>query len=65
MAAYLCIYRLCRPQSNRFKGMPFKPVRAVSIDLFPHTDHCELMVEFVRMKPEEEEEEQQQPEETV
>ncbi|KAI8346865.1 S-adenosyl-L-methionine-dependent methyltransferase [Choanephora cucurbitarum] len=43
---------LCRPQSNRFKGMPFKPVRAVSIDLFPHTDHCELMVEFVRVKPE-------------
>ncbi|KAK4520834.1 uncharacterized protein ATC70_006715 [Mucor velutinosus] len=40
---------LCRPTSNRFKGLPFKPSRAVSIDLFPHTDHCELMIEFVRI----------------
>jgi tRNA (uracil-5-)-methyltransferase len=32
--------------------MPFKPSRAISVDLFPHTDHCELMVEFVRIKPE-------------
>ncbi|KAF1806527.1 S-adenosyl-L-methionine-dependent methyltransferase [Mucor lusitanicus] len=42
---------LCRPQSNRFRGMPFKPTRAISVDLFPHTDHCELMIEFVRQKP--------------
>lgn len=41
---------LCRPTSNRFKGMPFKPSRAVSVDLFPHTDHCEMMIEFVRLK---------------
>ncbi|KAI9310932.1 S-adenosyl-L-methionine-dependent methyltransferase [Dichotomocladium elegans] len=41
---------LCRPTSNRFKGLPFKPTRAVSIDLFPHTDHCELMVEFERIE---------------
>ncbi|CEP17832.1 hypothetical protein [Parasitella parasitica] len=40
---------LCRPTSNRFKGLPFKPSRAVSVDLFPHTDHCELMIEFVRI----------------
>lgn len=46
---------LCRPTSNKYKGMPFKPVRAVTVDLFPHTDHCELMVEFVRVKVEEEE----------
>lgn len=38
--------------------MPFKPVRAVSVDLFPHTDHCELMVEFVRIKENEEEEQE-------
>ncbi|KAI7884838.1 S-adenosyl-L-methionine-dependent methyltransferase [Lichtheimia hyalospora FSU 10163] len=43
---------LCRPTSNRFKGLPFRPTRAVSIDLFPHTDHCELMVEFERIKEE-------------
>lgn len=45
----MCKCRLCRPTSNRFKGLPFKPSRAVSIDLFPHTDHCELMIEFVRI----------------
>lgn len=44
-------FSLCRPQSNRFRGMPFKPTRAISVDLFPHTDHCELMIEFVRQKP--------------
>ncbi|KAI8878141.1 S-adenosyl-L-methionine-dependent methyltransferase [Backusella circina FSU 941] len=43
---------LCRPSSNRFKGAPFKPSRAVTIDLFPHTDHSELMIEFVRIKTE-------------
>ncbi|CAO3628250.1 unnamed protein product [Cunninghamella blakesleeana] len=44
---------LCRPTSNRFKGLPFKPSRAVTIDLFPHTDHSELMIEFVRIQPNE------------
>ncbi|KAI8990115.1 S-adenosyl-L-methionine-dependent methyltransferase [Pilobolus umbonatus] len=39
---------LCRPTSNRFKGIPFRPSKVVSIDLFPHTDHSELMIEFVR-----------------
>ncbi|ORZ05454.1 S-adenosyl-L-methionine-dependent methyltransferase [Absidia repens] len=39
---------LCRPTSNRYQGIPFKPQRAVTIDLFPHTDHAELMIEFVR-----------------
>ncbi|KAI9498733.1 S-adenosyl-L-methionine-dependent methyltransferase [Zychaea mexicana] len=45
---------LCRPTSNRFKGLPFRPSRAVSIDLFPHTEHCELMIEFVRIDEEKE-----------
>ncbi|KAF7724754.1 tRNA methyltransferase 2 [Apophysomyces ossiformis] len=52
---------LCRPQSNRFRGLPFKPSRAVSLDLFPHTDHSELMIEFVRMdEPESESEEKEE-----
>ncbi|KAI8991517.1 S-adenosyl-L-methionine-dependent methyltransferase [Mycotypha africana] len=51
--AYNNFLGLCRPESNRFKGLPFKPNRAVSIDLFPHTKHCELMIEFVRIHPEE------------
>ncbi|KAG1335832.1 hypothetical protein G6F62_006496 [Rhizopus arrhizus] len=50
---------LCRPQSNKYRGVPFKPSRAVSIDLFPHTEHCELLVEFVRVKEDEEEEVEQ------
>lgn len=49
------ITSLCRPQSNKYRGVPFKPSRAVSIDLFPHTEHCELLVEFVRVKEDEEE----------
>ncbi|OBZ86355.1 tRNA (uracil-5-)-methyltransferase A [Choanephora cucurbitarum] len=43
---------LCRPTSNRFKGLPFKPSRAISIDLFPHTNHSELMIEFTRIDKE-------------
>ncbi|CAO3637772.1 unnamed protein product [Cunninghamella blakesleeana] len=43
-------FGLCRPQSNRFKGVPFKPVRAVSVDLFPHSEPSELMIEFERVK---------------
>ncbi|KAG0167935.1 tRNA methyltransferase 2 [Apophysomyces sp. BC1034] len=41
---------LCRPTSNRFKGLPFRPLRAVSVDLFPHTEHSELLIEFVRIQ---------------
>lgn len=50
---------LCRPQSNKYKGLPFKPSRAVTIDLFPQTEHCELMVEFVRIKEEDYQEEEE------
>ncbi|ORE02819.1 S-adenosyl-L-methionine-dependent methyltransferase [Rhizopus microsporus var. microsporus] len=50
---------LCRPQSNKYKGLPFKPSRAVTIDLFPQTEHCELMVEFVRIKEDDYQEEEE------
>lgn len=43
-------FSLCRPTSNRYQGVPFKPSRFVTIDLFPHTDHSELMIEFVRVE---------------
>ncbi|KAI8074398.1 S-adenosyl-L-methionine-dependent methyltransferase [Gongronella butleri] len=43
---------LCRPESNRFSGKPFVPVRVAAVDLFPHTHHCELMIEFKRFVPE-------------
>ncbi|KAJ1915791.1 hypothetical protein IWQ60_008320 [Tieghemiomyces parasiticus] len=42
------IVDLCRPPTNKFPGEPFRPVRAVPVDLFPHTEHCEVVVELVR-----------------
>ena len=46
---YLVIGSLCRPRSNRVKGLPFRPVRAIPVDMFPHTPHCELVVLFERI----------------
>jgi tRNA (uracil-5-)-methyltransferase len=39
---------LCRAESKRFHGKPFRLARAQAVDLFPHTKHCELLLEFVR-----------------
>ena len=41
---------LCRRESNRVKGLPFRPVKAIPVDLFPHTNHCELVLLFERLK---------------
>ncbi|XP_057599955.1 tRNA (uracil-5-)-methyltransferase homolog A isoform X3 [Hippopotamus amphibius kiboko] len=41
---------LCRAPSNRVKGAPFRPVRAVAVDLFPQTPHCEMLVLFERVE---------------
>ena len=43
---------LCRPCSNRVKGLPFRPVKSVPVDMFPHTHHCELVVLFERVTEE-------------
>lgn len=51
-----CSFSLCRPRSKRFEGAPFKTVRAVPIDLFPQTPHCELIVELERVDIEQDEE---------
>lgn len=40
--------RLCRNPSSKYPGQPFQPLRAQPIDLFPHTNHCELIVHFER-----------------
>lgn len=40
---------LARPCSKGFKGTPFLPVKAVPIDLFPQTNHCELVMLFERV----------------
>jgi len=39
---------LCRPRSKRRHGLPFQTTRAVPVDLFPQTPHCELIVELTR-----------------
>ncbi|KAL3858200.1 hypothetical protein ACJMK2_012802 [Sinanodonta woodiana] len=39
---------LVRPISKRLKGIPFVPVKALPVDLFPHTKHYELLVLFER-----------------
>ncbi|XP_052596210.1 tRNA (uracil-5-)-methyltransferase homolog A isoform X3 [Peromyscus californicus insignis] len=41
---------LCRAPSNRVKGIPFRPVKAVAVDLFPQTPHCEMLILFERME---------------
>ncbi|KAL4223292.1 tRNA methyltransferase 2 [Mactra antiquata] len=39
---------LVRPTSKRLKGERFYPIKAVPVDLFPYTNHCELVVLFER-----------------
>lgn len=40
---------LCKNCSKTMKGNPFVPKVAVPVDLFPHTQHCELVVLFERV----------------
>ena len=49
---YLLIFSLCRERSHRIKGLPFRPLKAIPIDLFPHTDHCEVVLLFERLEEE-------------
>ncbi|CAB4398415.1 unnamed protein product [Rhizophagus irregularis] len=39
---------ICRPINKDFHGVPFKPVKAIGVDLFPHAKHVELIIEFRR-----------------
>lgn len=41
---------LCAPSSKRYTGTPFRPVRAVPVDMFPHTSHCEVVAAFDRVE---------------
>ncbi|XP_073415144.1 tRNA (uracil-5-)-methyltransferase homolog A [Dendrobates tinctorius] len=41
---------LCRAPSNRVKGRAFRPIRAMAVDLFPQTPHCELLILFERVE---------------
>ncbi|KAM6930593.1 tRNA (uracil-5-)-methyltransferase homolog A [Xenentodon cancila] len=40
---------LCRAPSNRVHGAPFRPVRAMAVDLFPQTKHVELLLLLERV----------------
>ncbi|NXA22856.1 TRM2A methyltransferase, partial [Ibidorhyncha struthersii] len=40
---------LCRAPSNRVKGASFRPIKAMAVDLFPQTRHCELLIFFERV----------------
>jgi len=39
---------LCRPPSNAYRGDAFVPSKFMPLDLFPHTEHCELVVVLER-----------------
>lgn len=40
---------LCFPKTHCFHGQSFYPVCAVPVDLFPYTNHCELIMKFERL----------------
>jgi hypothetical protein len=44
------IQRLICPISKKWQGTPFAPITAIPVDMFPHTDHCEMIVTLVRDK---------------
>lgn len=41
---------LCRSTSKNYQGLPFVPVKAVTVDMFLHTNHVELVILFEREK---------------
>lgn len=41
---------LCKNSTKVMKGVPFEPKIARAVDLFPNTNHCELVVLFERKK---------------
>ncbi|KAJ8959061.1 hypothetical protein NQ318_022317 [Aromia moschata] len=39
---------LGRPESKTVHGEPFVPIKAIAVDMFPYTKHCELIICFER-----------------
>ncbi|KAJ3191293.1 tRNA methyltransferase 2 [Irineochytrium annulatum] len=46
--AFSNVIDLCRPPTNKHRGTPFRPARAVPVDLFPNSKPCELLMEYRR-----------------
>jgi tRNA (uracil-5-)-methyltransferase len=44
---------LCCPETKKYKGLPFKITYAQLVDMFPFTDHCEMVLVFDRMSSDE------------
>jgi tRNA (uracil-5-)-methyltransferase len=44
---------LCSPETKKFSGKPFKITSAQPVDMFPLTDHCEMVMVFDRISEEE------------
>lgn len=40
---------LCAPPTKKYRGHPFRPTFAQPVDMFPYSDHCELVMVFDRM----------------
>jgi tRNA (uracil-5-)-methyltransferase len=44
---------LCTPSSKRYLGTPFKITSATPVDMFPLTNHCEMVMTFDRLSKDE------------
>lgn len=42
---------LCRPVSRSMQAKPFVPVKATGVDMFPHTEHLEMVMVLKRDPP--------------
>ncbi|XP_058794553.1 tRNA (uracil-5-)-methyltransferase homolog A [Phymastichus coffea] len=47
-AAVRNLVDLARPNSKQYFGEPLVPIKAVPVDMFPHTKHCELVLYLKR-----------------
>lgn len=49
-AAFKNFVTFGRPPSKTLSGNPFLPVKAIPVDSFPYTNHCELILYFERFE---------------
>ena len=39
-----------REASKQYQNKAFVPIKAIAVDMFPHTSHCELILYFKRFE---------------